>query len=935
MDTEETDISLIEDINRAIDYLLTEAYYEQVDLWFRNQCCSEELTDINKRKVFTNKCVKLINDCKYNDNNQEILDLVNMVDCKIFPKSIEDGNNSNVENKEEISGRWISNHRTKDEYIVDHVELYIDLPLELRIIDVLWCMKVGTILDAQLSSNCYANRIEKRAGKNLFKLYFNQYKSWRDSGLRRAEDCLENGKSVVLLSMDIKRCFYNIKVDWQLLFAQADSSEHYLCNIIQKIHQRYFIICSEILESEKISKKNCPQELVPIGLQSSRIISNWSLNKWDNKLVATLNPVYYGRYVDDMLIVLDNPPTNDVEDIGSIINHYFIKGGLLTNCENNEYKLNEMECTIRKSKLIGTYFDHMHSWAGLKSFIAELQIHNSEFKFLPTDEKGRELENTAFDILMEGSINKIRSILDVQENGTELSKYLSREIISHRLSVTPLLNTTRDQLRRFWKGRNLFDFARLWEKNFTLLFIKNDKESIIQFWGQIDELIKRVKYFNQKVQLSDKMRNNLKEYQQFAYSNMLSLENQKEADKWKLDASSFNSKIYECAGRVRKCNFSRLQYIVWPFLQFSNYAGNLAQLDMRSVMVYLQSNEIQINTGFRFLYDDERQVYRILRNIAEGSANITNLKDLGLKESIEKKHSKIIPICLDELNSLRNDDITIAIANLQVKESNIKASYEALYGNPNVESGRWQEMSKLLNLAVEEKCDLLILPEVSIPWMWLPLMVSHARRRKLGLVFGLEHLVVEKNRKKYITNTVVAALPYLNNGSVQCAVIARSKNHYSPYEKSEFKRLHYRLLSPRPHKYHLIKWRGMSFTIFNCFELTDIQQRGLFRGNIDALFAVEWNRDISYFSNIVESAAVDIHCTIIQTNTSEYGDSRIYSPYHEAHKRDIIRVKGGNNTTVLKTMLNFKDQRGFQKRPFSPDDKQFKPTPAGFKYIER
>ena len=60
----------------------------------------------------------------------------------------------------------------------------------------------------------------------------------------------------------------------------------------------------------------------------------------------------------------------------------------------------------------------------------------------------------------------------------------------------------------------------------------------------------------------------------------------------------------------------------------------------------------------------------------------------------------------------------------------------------------------------------------------------------------------------------------------------------------------------------------------------------------------ELNKDTLYFSNIVESASRDLHCFIVQANTSKYGDSRITGPYNSLFK-DIIKVKGGENNVLL------------------------------------
>lgn len=44
-----------------------------------------------------------------------------------------------------------------------------------------------------------------------------------------------------------------------------------------------------------------------IGLSASQIISNVLLIKWDMLIIEKLTPIYYGRYVDDMLLVFHNP----------------------------------------------------------------------------------------------------------------------------------------------------------------------------------------------------------------------------------------------------------------------------------------------------------------------------------------------------------------------------------------------------------------------------------------------------------------------------------------------------------------------------------------------------------------------------------------------------------------------------------------------------
>ncbi len=921
--------SIEDDLSKAIDFLLSEAYYEQVDLFFRFQCCNDIFNNLNKRNNFKLRCLQFLDDFSTNPDSQNIWDLLGQIHYRIIPKSLK-----SESNEDSGGGRWISNHRTQDKYHIDQIDLFIDLPLELRVLDVLWCMHVGRRINKKLTDNCYANRLSRPTHTKLFRLYFDQYKKWRDTGLKYAEISLETGSSVVLLSMDISRFFYNVDVNWNQIFRNTyDDYEKSLCYLLLRIHECYFRACSPILAASGIEIPEDRDGLLPIGLQSSKILANLSLHQWDQSVVRKLNPRYYGRYVDDMLFVFDNPPRRSAKSIGNIIDNYFIETGILRKDADtaNTYILTGMPFKIKSEKLVGTFFDRDHSWAGLKSFIGELRRHNSEFRFLPTDEQGRELETAAFDILMEGSLNKFRSILAVRENGMELSKFLSSEIIAHRLSAGKLSETIRKQLSRFWQGRNLFDFIRLWEKQFTLLFIKHEKEYLQQFWNQTEELILNLMHNDRSI--LKVIRKDAKELRKIAFANMLSLENQEELNNWVLEVDDFPEDTVQYAAKVRQGHFSRAQYIVWPFLQFSRFNGNLAQLGISAVLEYLARRLSRPLSKFRYIYKDEEDLFTILKAVSKSQPILTMFGEPDRLESkINPEDSIPIKISIPDEYDKGENGITIGVANLRVLKKDIEASYELPHGNPNLSDTRWKELSKLLNLAKKENCDLLILPEVCIPWSWFPLMISYARKQKIGLIFGLEHIVVQKDSQHSVNNVVVAALPYKEDGINQCAVVARTKNYYSPHEIDAFKELDIFPVVPEAPNYHLIHWKGVVFTIFNCYELTDIFHRGVFRGKIDALFAVEWNQDIPYFSNIVESAAIDIHCTIIQANTSEFGDSRVFSPVHGEHDRNIIRVKGGDNITLLKTRLLFDEQREFQKGAISVKKSKFKHTPAGFKY---
>jgi hypothetical protein len=283
-----------------------------------------------------------------------------------------------------------------------------------------------------------------------------------------------------------------------------------------------------------------------------------------------------------------------------------------------------------------------------------------------------------------------------------------------------------------------------------------------------------------------------------------------------------------------------------------------------------------------------------------------------------------------------HDSIQIAVANTKVSEEDIRASF---LGSPNVSEARREGLARLLNeiwlyrAPDHRRIDLVVLPEVSIPQEFLPMVVAWARRRRIGVVCGLEHRV---DAASLAYNEVVTILPYLDSSRHWvCAPIRRLKRHYSPHEKFVLANNYLGVPDTSGIRYQLFNWRGVAFAVYNCFELASIQDRALFMGKVDFLVAVEYNHDINYFSNIVESAARDIHCYVIQVNSSDFGDSRVVAPAR-TDAMTPLQIKGGDNRTFLTLRLDLGALRAHQRLGYGlqKDSKRFKPTPPGFRQAD-
>jgi hypothetical protein len=363
---------------------------------------------------------------------------------------------------------------------------------------------------------------------------------------------------------------------------------------------------------------------------------------------------------------------------------------------------------------------------------------------------------------------------------------------------------------------------------------------------------------------------------------------------------------------------------------------------------YIFSGLFNQNTSPRFVHLDEvislmnriyfdtkkSEAFQESVEIYQGVNHLPSTDSLNLEwESDNDRNYDLIRCGVNQADL--HSSIQIAIANMPVVKDNFENSY---LEKPVLTRERFAQLTGLLNsistyrTGSGEKVDLVIFPEISIPYAWEDMLVSWSRKWDIGIVCGIEHCVRKKDDKKIAFNEILAALPYQgNNGHRLCVPIKRLKRLYSPHEKHVLAKYRIDFPPERLNEQQLIRWRGASFAIYNCFELCSIEERVTFKGKVDFVICIEYNKDVNYFSNVVESAARDLHCYFIQVNDCSYGDSRVVKP-SSTEQMNPLRIKGGENTTFLTCNLDLKLLREHQLKEHFPHEgpKTFKPVPPLF-----
>jgi len=1011
----------VEEIFDAYRKFKSYVYYDNTSLFLR-----DKLAAFESQEKFEQNLVDLANNLDSFKSVSELRyfrDLFGQIKYKLLPKKIDfDGYPQN-----EIV---ITNRFTDSKYEVSRLTYLIDAPIELHIISILWITNGGYSLEETYKKWNYAYRLninEKttrvKNGLNLFQKYFVRYRKWRDNAIHEAKGSLDKKNDVAILGLDLKNYFHSVQLSFRQLneaFSEDVHSEKF--DILTRLLKRIYVQYTRLIDRIDGNERDYNDEtLLPVGILSSGIIANWYLRNFDEQIVKAINPLYYGRYVDDILIVISNPDvkktrTNQkISLVKEYMQKFFVQKKLLEHdIETGEYVLMKFKnLSIQKEKIILYDFDGEESAAVLDKFEKTIKKNSSEFRFLPEDDKvSSEFEDEAHTIIYSGSINKLRSVTSLQHDKYGASKFLAKKIFASLLSSDKKDEKTTSQILSFFKGRITLDFLSLWEKLATYFVINNQPEDFLKFYNEAVKAINSLQISKRKeseLKSSDKsildtLKNDLQKALDISCSMAFSLEPEfltasVLAELKKLNSNQakrewFDNKILF----FRRSNLIRHNYVFHPLLNYTNYCSNSNKSLVNREVLFNKTNndyDFKINGSSKkysprwirlfeaTLHENNKFINSMAQEDFIAKADITSKRIFietydGQDHLIEKAFDtffdinhptiksddkiRVLPklkanyyklekeeefdneidnlswehlIAIGEFENIGKNKLKVAVANLKVSQQNQLASIRQ---RPNLSRERRLKLFELLNSVNHEGADLFVLPENSVPWVWLDLLVTYAKDNFLGIIVGLEHVIVRNN---IAFNFIATILPVRVGAGMDAIIDIRLKNHYAPKEAMllthEFR---YHIPIPVPNRYTLFNWRNCKFSAFYCYELADITHRALFRSKVDFLVASEYNPDIKYFSNIVESVIRDVHCYFIQANSSDFGDSRISQP-KKSELLDILRIKGGDNDTFLVTELDIGDLRNFQNMDIegqmmarAKNNNIFKLTPPDFNHDE-
>jgi len=984
-------------------------------------------------------------------------------DCRLVPKKLgidpKNGmNNGHVHFSESNRAfeNLCENYDLKPEF-----RIIGDFPVDAHILSALWINMVGHKFDACLDDTAYGSRLrrvrneetlDKKAQKPFhisaigsFQPYFQPYQKWRNDGLKSIRDELENDKQVIAVSLDLRSYYHLIdpkfigSKDFQkeigLTEDKAISEEEFeftyqFSDFLSRWAKKAATFSTRLQSDDNISISGG----LVIGLTASRIISNALLVKWDKLVNEKVTPVHYGRYVDDMFLVIRDPGTiMDSQSFMLFLQERLGSDKLFTDDDitwkihlGKKYQKNTgIELQADKQKLF--ILDGQVGVDLLDSIEKEINELSSEVRLMPAPDQ---LENsTAAKVLSAaGSVGEQADTLrradgltirrlgwalqlrHVETLANDLPKvewekereefylfahnhilrpdkifahyqYLPRllgfainlgewdkaeaivkaafnsfvlleekTIKNGSISINGTGGFSSNKIWRYVKGSMAWSFIDAAAKNYpnSTLFDKNPKKKVLEianvFMEQLmqalisfDDILKfhfdSNEFYNKAPLLAtaDLARQPYKKIISSKQGKELLNRSEKSKTKERKVSNTFEKveliDIDDLSDFINKTRNKRLQHV-----KKSNSASECIRPFLFPTRPYTPSEIAELSPECVGLID-----LKGLKPQELWAKYVRAIRGVWVKPTLllpedesDKKPSKLKPITISQIGTDTKKTVRVAISNFATSD---KCWEHSVVNKSSLTLDRYISISNLINQAItlKPRPDYLILPELSLPLQWVNSISHRLIGAGISLIAGTEYRHVSKteifseacmelidNRLGYPTSVRIwqpKLEPAVGEDEALTSKFGKTWKNFGRLKKPVYNH------------------NGFFFGLMICSEIQNSKARVRFQGFVDALMILSWNQDLDTFSSLIEATALDIHAYTILVNNRRYGDSRVRSPAKDTFRRDVARLRGGENDYCVVVELEVEKLRAFQSRAkrWSKDDDPFKPVPEGFK----
>jgi len=226
---------------------------------------------------------------------------------------------------------------------------------------------------------------------------------------------------------------------------------------------------------------------------------------------------------------------------------------------------------------------------------------------------------------------------------------------------------------------------------------------------------------------------------------------------------------------------------------------------------------------------------------------------------------------------------------------------------------------------------IVVLPELSVPLGHEKELIGACEAMEAVFVAGLDYRVDDSSEEPTVSNEALVIVPKKLSGkriALHTDIRRVGKTYPAPREA---KRLSSNGIGFKPFP---TVWLFQSqllgnFGIILCYDFLDLDRIVMYRGRIQTLFILAYNRDTTSFRHAAEAIARMVFCNVVICNCGHFGGSIAVSPYRKPYRRTIFQHKGMGLTVAQVIELPLAALREYQES-ISEEPSDFKSLPPGY-----
>ncbi|MEB4615020.1 hypothetical protein [Leucobacter sp. M11] len=883
-----------------------------------------------------------------------------------------------------------------------------DSPMDFHVLSALWIATAGDKYDQTLSvGSVLGNRIRRlndgtvsRDSLGSFQPYFKPYEMWRNSGVLAMKEAVQRDGKAIAITADIKSFYHALNGSF-LLEKEFLKRHSIALSSRERFLTELLIAAFNAWSMQHVWGKSQKIGGLPVKVAASSVVANIAMKDFDDYVLQKVKPIHYGRYVDDIILVLpgstEAPSALNVWEwliarsvfAGSLVTLSFEKADEFGQPDDIGISLlfkEPISLRVQRQKTKVFFLDGGPGLSLIDSIERGILESSSEHRHLP--EFPAAPHQVAADLVRAISEESIRA--DTLRGASKLTLQRAqfaltlRDFEAHSRHLSPgQWETYRAQffttvLEHVLVPQNFFHLAKYLSRVFKLATENGDFAFVERMLRATHEVITQI-HRDCSVEISPNGTYNsdsvLNAYLQSLGRELLvsiisSLPRGIRAE----DLEGVHrelGKSFKSKSKLKHWEKRQFELLTrdlahtpfrWEFIQrkFSShsvnqerpirdhktfekaflkrfFSGTKVQLGIPDLHNWVGANPGDSEVFAGFLFATRPFSVQELSLVGEDTYNESSSESFGkiIASTRGFQVQQVLPLISDR-NCLEIDSegftgkVEIAVASWKADEMRVQST---LSRKPENSLDEYRRLFSLVNKFSPSPTEptYLVFPELAMPKEWFLAIARRTHQMSTTVISGIDYLHVDNHA---VSNEVWAALPYSGLEVPTKVIYRQNKTEPAPGERINLKRTAgLELYSPGKGPKLVLNHGGFRFGLLICSELTNIDNRARFRGEVDVLFAPEWNRDLSSFSSLIESAALDIHAFIAQVNVRQYGDTRIRAPFSTDWKRDVLRHRGGRHDQIVSEIIDLHALREFQSSEHT-NNTPFKPTPEGYRIAD-